>query len=100
MNQKNVDAIVPRSKLCDFYEVIRTNSPALFWFTSKVYHCFVRGPNTTQCKSNQILNLFFFQYYEMSYGLNVEMHKQVITKYHLLNTFNWNSKSNYIFVDF
>ena len=60
MNQKNVDAIVPRSKLCDFYEVIRTNSPALFWFTSKVYHCFVRGPNTTQCKSDQILNLFFF----------------------------------------
>lgn len=22
-------------------------------------------------------NLIFFQYYEMSYGLNVEMHKQV-----------------------
>ena len=34
-------------------------------------------------------NMFFcFQYYEMSYGLNVEMHKQVNIKSHLFSFFN------------
>lgn len=36
-------------------------------------------------KHYNAFQLFFFQYYEMSYGLNVEMHKQV-NNFHL--TFN------------
>lgn len=31
-----------------------------------------------------ILISFFFQYYEMSYGLNIEMHKQVMVLFLLL----------------
>ena len=37
--------------------------------------------------------LFFFQYYEMSYGLNVEMHKQVLANL-TLHAFMFYEKSS------
>jgi len=36
------------------------------------------------CLPNLLIGLFLFQYYEMSYGLNVEMHKQVCTDKYIL----------------
>ena len=47
---------------------------------------------------NLLVTLGFFQYYEMSYGLNVEMHKQVrrLQKYE----FNWSEEEkNAIYED-
>lgn len=32
----------------------------------------------TQCPGSQVPVAFALQYYEMSYGLNIEMHKQVL----------------------